>query len=710
MTEDEIFEALQKETNKDDAERMYELWKEDPTRNLETLKKLAGVGFGNKIEAYTGKGRRPITEAFGINEDQYRLLIDPNSPVNWMTIPSKELLTAAIKGGYVQDIPHNATEEAKAAQRKEYNDFLRMLSDETNLQVRRNAVREYEKTKFTEDPIGWAQVGLNNTLFRTYQKRAKEQAMKGEGFSGSSNPMDLDILGLRGGDAAALTGDIGVNTMLGAGTGGIGQSLFYRGLGNHAGLRTFGNVAGSDIAAGVLGGLGSVANRDANTDEGAHWYEYGTEPVITGATNAIATPAVLREAAGNAARLVGLGGAKVGGYGKRGVLGAAQRYADEKYAEPALASALKDLESNAGRTIENSPVSVETAAKIDKMFDILNDGVSNSPGKATSLFDDLQTLYENSAKKPTGIKGEFNTGVESMKPTDDRFRIALDNKISDIEGNIANSAGKEEAPALQRELAYYRNFRELMDNGLVDVEGYLSNKNAMRMEAPKSNFVFDDNINTPFFELGKRASQSDINFMKDYIRNVNGGNNLVYNNGLATRVMELANKYPEFRRYIESKTMVPTGGRLSEWPSLGSSADPFRHVLQSDLEGKRAFGTHGADLFVSDALRMPILSAKDLLKEALAAPSVTLRDIGGDLVKPAIVEARLRKYDKPDNSKETLELKYNELRKRKPNAVDNAMSWKFDSSLPSDKQLTSEERDLIDRYREAQRRALLGDD
>ena len=66
------------------------------------------------------------------------------------------------------------------------------------------------------------------------------------------------------------------------------------------------------------------------------------------------------------------------------------------------------------------------------------------------------------------------------------------------------------------------------------------------------------------------------------------------------------------------------------------------------------------------------------------------------------------KYDKPDNSLDALERQFNELRSRKPVATDAALSWKFDPSLPSQAQLTMEERDLIDRYREAKRQAVLG--
>lgn len=716
MGEDELFEKLGKinSSNPDLANRMYELWKEDNTRDYSTLEKLAGVGFDAKAKKELGKLRSPVTEAFNISEDQYRLLVDPNSKINWTTLPTKELLKAAIKGGYVEDVPKNASEEEKREQRENFGLFLNMLANESNLQGRRNAIREYENTKFTEDPIGWAQKGLNNTLFRTYAKRAKEQAMKGEGAT--------DFLDMNAGDVGALSGDIGVNAMLGAGAGGISSALLGRGVG-YGGLRTFGNVAGSDLAAGVLGGAGAVLNRDVNTDDGARWYEYGTEPLITGATNVLATPAVLREAVGSASRLVGIGGSKINGMGKRNLLQSAQRFADEKYAEPALAAKLQEMEANVGRTIENSPVSEQTKAKIDNMFDILNDGATSSPNSSESLFDGLQALYESSARKGTGVKGDVQTGgfhfghqnspmVELVTtPSEGRFRLALDKKINELEGSIKNEAGKEAAPEMQRELNYYKNFRDMMDNGLIDARSYLHNTQPSMVFAPKTEYVLTGKTaDVPFFELGKKPSQSDIDFIKDYVNNVNKGYNISYDNGLATRVRELADKYPEFGRYVLSQRTVP-GTSLSVWSSRGKDVGlegltPSRRS-ETNLfagNGERSYGHKTYDNATALANKAP-WSAKDILN----ATGYGARDVAMDLVKPAVVEARLMKYDKPDNSLDELTRKYEKLRSEKPEAVDAAMSWKFDPRLAQNKQLTSEERDLLDRFREAKRKEVLGE-
>lgn len=711
MSEDEVFEKLGKMTDVDLANRMYELWLEDKTRDFETLEKLGGVGFDALAKKETSKVRRPATEAFGISEDQYRLLIDPNSKINWMTLPTKELMKAAIKGGYVEDLPKNASEEQKQEQRKDFGLFLKMLANETNLQGRRNAIREYENTRLADDPIGWAQNGINSLLFRTYAKRAKEQAMKGTGATGF---LDMDD-----GDVGALGGDIATNAMLGAGAGGISKALLERGLG-YGGLRTFGNVAGSDLAAGVLGGLGSVANRDFNTDEGARGYEYFTEPTLTGALNVIATPATLRTGVSTAANMFGLGGAKLDGLGKRSAMQSVQRLADRKYAEPALASKLRELDENAARTVQNSPVSEKTAAKINEMFDVLNDGATPSP-EGSRIFDDLQALYEGSVRKNTGVRGDANLGMELLgaktTPSEGRFRIALDKKIDDLEGALKVSAGASEAPAVTRELKYYKNFREMMDNGLIDAKSYLDETNPGQLIAPKSEYVLTKGTeNVPFFELGKKANKNDIEFMKDYVNNVNAGNNLAYDNGLATRVRELSEKYPEFGRYVQSQRLVP-GPDMSLWPSRGTVFKSGEQVLPWAEEnvfngaGMRAWGSpKHPTIKVTDEQTgkvsiiggTPKLSAKDILLYGG-------QDVAMDVAKPAIVEARLTKYDKPDMSLDKLTKDYENLRQAKPEAVDAAMNFKFDPRLEQSKQLTPDERDLLDRFREAQRRAVLGD-
>lgn len=707
MSEDEILEKLEKLNTSDPdlANRIYELWEEDNTRDFSTLEKLAKVGFDSMVKRETDGVRRPVTEAFGISEAQYRLLVDPNSDVNWMTIPTKELLKAAIDGGYVKDLPKNASETEKREQRENFGNFVNMLAAESELQGRRNAVREYENTRFTEDPAGWAQTGINNLLFRTYAKRAKEQAMRGEGATGWSDMSAQDM--------ATLGGDIGTNTLLGAGAGGLSRGLASGGLGTYGGARTFSNVAGSDLAAGLMGGLGTVVNRDINTEEGARGYEYLTEPAVTGALNVIATPASLRTGVSSAANMFGLGATKLGGMGKKDALRSVQRFADEKYAEPALATALKEMDASAARTVENSPVSAETMSKIEDMYEILNDGVSPTHGESTSLFDQLQALYEKSARSKSGVSGDQSIydelGEFHLTPNEDRFRTALDNKIEDLQGAMKNDKGTAEGVAESRELKYFKNFRDMMDNGFIEPQKYLDDVAPVRLSPPSSKYVLTNGTaDVPFFELGKKAKQSDIDFMKDYIQNVNRGLNIAYDNGLALKVRELSEKYPEFGRYVASQKMVPSHN-VSFWPSRGSKvADNTVSVVVPETNlsrtaGMRAYG-HRPEK-ISDPNEPAQWNAKDVLRYAGYAG----REAGLDIAKPAFVEARLTKYDKPDNSLDALEKKYQKLRKDKPEAVDNAMSFKYDPRIPKEKQLTMEDRDIIDKYREAKRKEVLGE-
>lgn len=697
MTEDEFLKNLEKvvETDVERADSLLKLWEEDPTRSW---KQLNAIIDGDK----SAPVRRPITEAFNTTEDKLRMLVDPNSDENWMTKPvgsysnpkTGTLLRAAIDGGYVKELPNDAPEADKIEQRKDFGNFLRMLADETNLQGRRNAVRDFEKeSQFTKNPLLWFAKGV----VPTYTKRAKEQAMKGEGATSLSdmNAQDLGTLGL----------DLGAQTMLGAGSAGLSKALLLRGIGNAAknyGLRSTYNVLGSDLAAGAIGGLASVGNRDLNTDEGARLYEYGTEPFLTGALNAIATPAVLRQGVRQGAHLIGLGAEKVGGLGKKKAFNVAQRRADEKYAEPALAATLRDLEEQAGRDLSNSIVKPETQAKIEDMYRIINDGTTRTAGKETSLLDDLQQLYDASAKGRYGVVGELMSNAgEGALPNVGRFSAALDSKIAQIENTLKTGDLTDASKGLLgRELEYYKTFRELMDNGLVDPEKYLNYADMPeQLVFKENNLVAAPGDNTPVFELGKKASKDDIELIKDYISNVNKGSNLVYDDGLMRRIELLKEKYPEFKRYVNSISTVPAynaeeGMYRSVWPSLGRVDDPLIHFYDKPRASYEHYNNYG---FIPN-------------KSNVAAFVPNTVQILSDIAKPAAVQARLRAYDKPDNSLEALEAKYQEIRKNKPEAVDAAMEWKFDPRLESSKQLTMEERDVLDRYKEARRRAILGDD
>lgn len=628
----------------------------------------------------------PLTYAFNESESGLRNLVDPNSPSNWMNMSSQALLDAAIAGGYVKRVPASAPEWKKQEQRKNFGKFLGILGQEMADQSRRNAVSEFEReSQFSKNPLLWLAKGA----VPTYTLRAKEQALKGTGAT------TLDQLSMQ--DLGTLGLDIGANTMLGAGAAGISKGALVHGVGDAAknyGLRSMGNVAGSDFAAGLLGGGANVLNRGLNTDEGVQLYEYGTEPLLTGALNVIATPAALRQSIRQGAHLIGLGAEKINGIGKKKALGWAQNWADQKYAEPALASQLRDLEATAGTRLDNSIVTPETQAKIENMYAILNDGATTSPGKNTSLLDDLQQLYVESSSKPLGVEGEVSVeGVlnqqpwREMQPNIGRFYASLNKKIANLEGQLKNEVGKESAPAVQRELDYYKNFRELMDNDLIDVYKYLNYADQPEMLTYKApNLTAGPGDNVPVFELGKKASTADIELMKDYISNVVGGTNLVLDDGMMYRIELLKNKYPEFGRYVNSIETVPTEGGLSLWPSLGRSYQPMVHYNRA-VSPRASYEFNSYDFKPNGA--------------SVAAIAPNAKRILEDVAKPMVVQSRLRAHDKPDTSLEALEAKMEKLRANKPVATDAALNWKYDPRIEESKQLTAEERNLVNQYRAA---------
>lgn len=631
----------------------------------------------------------PLSHAFNMTDDGLRNLVDQNSPSNWMNMSSQALLDAAIKGGYVKDVPKFAPEWKKQEKRDQFGKFLNMLARESTDQGRRNAVREYENVKWY-DP----QKLINSTLLHTYEKRAKEQALKGKGAASYG---DLDA-----GDVGTISADVLSSALMGAGAEGIGKSLANRGIRSYAGLRTGANIAGSDFGAGALGGLGSTWNRYLNTEEGAQPYEFATEPLLTGALNVVATPAMARQGIRYVGNTLGLSGANINNVGMRKALAASNDLANRKYAEAALAGFLEKEDANAARTLRNSPVEPETQESVNKMFDVLNEGVHDYAGQTYSPYDELQNLYENSATNlklmhETGL----NTGMEDFVPTDARFRMALDNRIKELEGQLANEAGQEAAPQLKRSIEYFKNFRNLMDNDLINARDYLYMQKPVKVDVPVSEYVLTDKTkDAPFFELNKRVPQTDLSIMKDYVENANAGYNVSYDNGLATKIRQLMKKYPEFGDYVRSQKTVP-GYNMSFWNSLGrETVEPSSKATLALLNevpegmGRKVYGTK-SEVPKSWNIGNTPWTARDVL----GAVGYGAQDVAGDIVKPVVVQTRLAKYDKPDNSMKALDEKVEKIRQEKPEALDAAINWKYDPSIEESRQLTAEERNILNQWR-----------
>ena len=697
MTKDEYINELKGIKDPTLREEFAKQYHNDSMADKKVLlaKAQAALGMYEGLKAVADATTvSPLTNVFNESESGLRNLVDPNSPSNWTNMSSDALLKAAIAGGYVKDVPEFAPEWKKQEKREQFGKFLNMLARESFDQGRRNAVREYENAKWY-DP----QKLLNSTLFHTYEKRAKEQALKGKGAASYG---DLDA-----GDIGTISADVLSGALMGAGAGGISKSLADRGIRSYAGLRTGANIAGSDFGAGALGGLGSTWNRFANTEDGVRPYEFATEPLLTGALNVIATPAMARQGLRYAGQTLGLNGANVNNVGLRKVMSASNQLANRKYAEAALAGFLEKEEANAARTLKNSPVEPETQEAVNKMFDVLNDGVQDTPGKTYSLYDELQNLYENSA---TDLKLMHETGpfddMVGLAPTDARFRMALDNKIKDLEYDVANVAGKSGEQAdmkreAQRTLDYFKNFRSLMDNGLVDAREYLHMQKPMKVDAPVSSYTMTDKTkDVPFFELNKRVPQTDLDIMKDYITNANAGYNVSYDDGLATKIRQLMKKYPEFGDYVLSQKTVP-GYNMSFWNSLGRDAVEPSYTatleLLNEVPKKMGRKVYGAKSEVPKSWN--IGKSPWTARDVLGAAGYEAQNIAGDIVKPGLVQTRLAKYDKPDNSLEALEEKVEKIRQEKPEALEAAISWKYDPKLEESRQLTAEERNVVNQWR-----------
>lgn len=653
----------------------------------------ASLGSHEGLEAVaTGTNVSPLAQAFNITDKGMRRLIDLNSSSNWMNMSSSELLKAGIKGGYIREIPKDAPEWKKLEQRKQFGDFLGMLAQETNDQSHRNAVAEYENTKFTKDPFGYAQKMLNDFLFRTYSKRAKEQALLGQGYSGPSSFPTLSVLRLPSGDMATLGTDIAANTMYGAGAAGISNAL----AGNA--LRSGATLMGSDAAAGVLGGAADVLNRSFNTREGVMPYEYVTEPVVGGISNALMTPGMLRQ--GVSQGLSFLRGGRVGDVSRRGAMAKAADWVASKtgWDEAELARTFKEL--GGMPDYSSAPLSDATRKKIKKMEEIWNDGLTDSYGQNFSLFDELQLLYEQDRRLhlKRNANGELVDGVE-VNPSTTQFVKTLDDHIAMLNGELETAAGKEEAPQLKRKIEYFENARDMFGSGLLNPE-----KALYKAQPEKYEFM-----NTPSFgagsgkpvELRDAHTERDLNIMKEYVDAAKRGEAVnVINSPMADELLRLSLKYPEFGKYMENMRIVKTPDVIPTFWGEGQN----RLGLPYDITFGDAVmygGTRGRGMVPSRGLMEAAFDPK------VAGWGGAARNAGASLseaalagiAKPAVVIAGKERFNRPDESFEAIQMKYEELKKRKPEAADAALNWKYDPSLARDKQLTAEERNLVNRYR-----------
>lgn len=501
-------------TDKPLYEAILDEYAADPYASWDILKNRAGVKLGRVADVYAERRAPSLSDAFGLDSKAMLGLIDQDSDRSWLTLPSAELQKAAINAGYMK-APTGADDEAtRQANREGFNKFLRVLATESSNRARAKAVQEYENTKFTDSPVEWAKKQVNDILFRTYSKRAREQALRGEGATSFGD--------MGAGDAATLGLDVMANSLYGAGAGGIAKGVA------RGGLRGGANLLGSDFAAGVLGGLTDAYNREAHTRAGILPYEWVTEPVVAGIANSVMAPGSLRQAAANVMGF--MGGGKAGSISKRGVMKKTGDVlaAETGWPEANLASTLEDLA--AAPKYGEAPMAKETAKKVQEMADIWNDGLTVAPGEEQSLFDGLQALYEASfkdGKPPSNLEFSNIVGQEA-----DRLASAFE------------TAGANEARQLRRETEYYLNTKKMLDNGIMDAEEMLLETNPQKF--PVKNPVSGETAGMVFDMKG--PGYRDEMVMRQYAGDVQGGRPIP---ARSEEIMDLSRRYPEFGQYVD---------------------------------------------------------------------------------------------------------------------------------------------------------------
>ena len=643
----------------------------------------ASLGSHEGLEAMaTGKNASPLTQAFGISEEGVRRLIDPNSSSNWMNMSSAELLKAGINGGYIRDIPKDPSSAEREEQREQFGRFLKMLERESADQGRRNAVAEYENMQFSKDPIGWAQKGINDMLFRTYSKRALEQALNGEGASSWG--------GMSTQDRATLGTDILANAAYGAGAAGLSRAV----AGN--GLRTARALYGSDAAAGVLGGAADVMNRSLNTRAGVMPYEYVTEPAVGGISNALMSPGAVRSMISGGLNF--MRGGHVGDVSKRNAMQRAGEWVASKtgWDEAELARTFRD--NGIAPDPSNKWWSSDAKKKVQEMKEIWDDGLTNSPGETHSLFDELRYMYEQLQRIPEEFGAELEEGMtyQDVQPSMQQFDTILKNYIGRLKGKLANSAGAEEAPEIQRQIKYFENARDIFANGLMNPHDALTQMHPYKMGT--------DFMREPFtagkprsdeFKVRPADEIRDMELMEDYVNNAMHGDALEVDDALADRLAALREAYPAFDRYVSGIRTVHVPGYESKMGHYRSGDVTYGNTVS--YEGTPRNRAFVPTLEVINAAFNPRVAG---VKGAAGQLGSTVSDaVLTGVARPVVTVQSKKRFEHEDDSFEAVQRQYEELKSRKPVAAEAALNWKYDPRLDEKDQLNSEERNLVNKYR-----------
>lgn len=680
MNEREFAEYIRPLVKKDPelAHALDSEYTADPKAPIDQLKARAEYSLGRasgRIAMADGKNVSGLANAFNVSEAMLRRIIDPNSKENWMTMPSSEIRKAAVRAGYMKELPNNATDAQKAENREGLSSFLKLLSSETTSQGRRNAVNEYENVKFSEHPIDWTVSGLANAFLRTTSQRMKEQALRGQGPSGNW----LSGWGQMGAkDWGALAGDAGVNAMYGAGAAGIGRALASRAP---LGIRSARDILMAPAIAGAIGGAGDALNRDINTENGARWYEYPSEAVIGAMSNVVAEPRVIRGALRGASSV--LRGSKVGGHSGREAIGKGQQFADDLAGttEAQLREIIDDLRTP---NPANSPMTAETRKKIGKMGEILDDGMTMAPGEEASLFDKAQALYEKGAYQADGRP-------RTAEIRDELFGASIDMEIAELEGALKNNVGASDAPAVKRELEYWKNLKEMRANGIIDYDKYFFEKDPEPFA-----FTNTPKEGMPEFKLRDPGIESDRRDIASILELWQKGTPVHEIQAFVEpeRYSDLLSRYPELSNYLASdRKIMSTRPRTPQEAATYQSKNPGLEVVGYYENGNVLPIKYGKD-FVPSA---EVWKA-NFTQPKVARQTATEAALMG-VAKPAATGVVMERYDRPEDSETSITREFEQLMARKPESTSAALNWKFDPRLDANDQLDEYERGIVNKYR-----------
>lgn len=677
MTQDEALKLAEEYGIDGIGNTMYEAWEKDHTLTRDALVNKFSTKVSDKVKAAESGVRQPITEAFGVGADKIGAVLNPRSDLYWGHMKSGDLLKIAKSAGYVDDLPGDASEEEKQANRAKFGNFLNYLSKASTDYERRNIIRDYENTQFLKDPVGWSQNMINTVLFNPTEQRMKEQALKGEGPSRAGLAGFADM-GSR--DIATLGTDIASNAAFGAGGSLAGRVLAGRALKNY--LQHYGSVAG----AGVLGGLGKAAAKDIGTDEGARWYEYPAEAAIGAGANALGSEITLKLLANKLSKAAhGVKSAKKVANKVKNASNNSEMRASE-YLDDLLENAYMD------ESISNGYIRPEDAQRIVKDMQLLDEGLSMAPyvpeGEAGRYVEDLDAMYRMASED------------ESLN-----FYRMLDQAISTSKNNVANGVNPQYEAGKQ---AYLEATRRLFQNGVIPdweymekVGSYLDALNSAKGKVANFNEMLDD------ARVLKNLEQDFVSAQRDDALRAAAADE-AYEDILRSNGYRLTPSTAE-----EGPIIYSDKNRLGEWNALKNLAEGSNNSL--------LYGRVGPNL--SEGMESQV--ARDLLEQHPVVKDyiATLPDTklgaslrsGGkgakDILDAAIANKAIQSKDQPDNSPAYIEKKFNELSERKPEAVKRVMGWLTDTDLPAEQQLTPEDRQTIDAWRVIQmRRNLLGGD